>query len=607
MKLKKLVWHIFPANLLVTVCSLLAILWYGSSALDQFYINLTTAALEDRAYLVEEQVSRLVTNGKKDELNTLCRRIGRKASTRITVINPTGTVIADSDENPVMLSDHSDRPEIKSAMSGKIGTQLRFSSSIGVKMLYVAIPLSDISSGAQNEKFHVLRMSMPASAIDQTLQSLRVKVAISGIIVALLAMLAAIIVSRRISKPLEEMTEGAEQFARENFSNSIVLSSHCSLEMGTLVAAMNSMAQKLQDRFGTIVRQRNELQTILASMADAILVIDTDKYVTSINTSASRLLEISGEKAIGRSTQEIIRNLDIERLVDLTLVSTETVAEEIILDKGGKKFFFQFSGVRLQDSEGQSFGAVVALNDVTHIRKLENVRREFVANVSHELMTPLTSIKGYTETILDSGLDDKEQTEKFLKIILRQSNRQQAIVSDLLELSRIEQEIEYNEIHLVPTNVKSVLDESIQVCSLKAAEKDMVIHLDCPTDLIASIDARLIEQAIVNLLINAIKYSNPASRVEIKAGVQTIKSDAKMVVISVQDFGVGIGQEHLPRLFERFYRSDKARSRVLGGTGLGLAIVKHIVQAHNGSVNVESEVGQGSFFTVVIPTTHSDE
>jgi len=226
-----------------------------------------------------------------------------------------------------------------------------------------------------------------------------------------------------------------------------------------------------------------------------------------------------------------------------------------------------------------------------------------VANVSHELMTPLTSIKGYTETILDSGQDDKEQTEKFLKIIIRQSDRLQAIVNDLLELSRIEKEIEYNEIHPVPTNVKNVLNESIQVCNLKAAEKNMTIQLDCPDDLIAPMDAQLMEQATANLLVNAIKYSNPSSRVEMKAELRTVENDSEMIAVSVRDFGVGIGQEHLPRLFERFYRSDKDRSRKLGGTGLGLAIVKHIVQAHNGSVDVESEIGKGTIFTILIPAT----
>jgi two-component system phosphate regulon sensor histidine kinase PhoR len=600
MRPKKLVWHIFPATLLVTVCSLLAILWYSSAALDRFYTDWLATALEDRAYLIEEQVFRLVAGDRREKLNSLCRRIGRKSSTRITVIDPAGAVIADSDENPQKLANHRNRPEIKSAISGKTGTALRFSASLGVKMLYVAIPLTGRPHDGNKGGFHVLRVSLPASAIAQTLQNLRLKVAGSGLIVALLAMLAAIIVSKKISRPLEEMTARAEQFARGNFSSPLVLSSDCSQEMGTLATAMHTMARKLQDRIDTIVKQRNELQTILASMAEAIVVIDNDRHVVTLNTSASRLLQIPGEKARGRSTRAILRNIDIDRLVDQTLAGPATVTEEIVLNRDGKKLFVQYGGIRLLDNQGHSFGAVIVLNDVTRIRGLENVRREFVANASHELMTPLTSIKGYTETILDGSLDDREQTRKFLQIILRQAERQQAIVNDLLKLSRIEQEIEHDEIQPLPTQVKGVLEEAIQVCRPKAAAKAMTIRLDCPAELMAPLDARLMEQAVMNLLVNAIKYSEPAGRVEIKAELRP-DEDRAMVAISVRDHGPGMAREHLPFIFDRFYRCDKDRSRKLGGTGLGLAIVKHIAQAHHGRVEVASEVGQGTVFTIIIP------
>lgn len=603
MRSKKLVWHIFPANLLITIGSLLAILWYSSSALDRFYLNWLATDLQDRAYFLEEQVSNFISNKSWEELNTLCRRIGRKTSTRITVIHPSGTVIADSDENPKVMRDHSNRPEIKTALNGITDTKLRFSPTLGVTMLYVAIPLTQTPAD-QDNKVHVLRTATPVSAIDQTLQSLRIKVAISSLIVALLAVLAAILVSKKISKPLEKMTAGAEQFAQENFASSLAVPSNCSLEVEALASAMNSMAQKLQERFSTIVHQKNELQTILASLADAVLVIDNNKHIKTMNTAASSLFGVQSQKVLGKSTQEILRNINIERLVALTLAckDMDVVEDEIVMNKEKGKLFLHYRGVKLYDDSGMSVGAVIAFNDVTHIRKMENVRQEFVANVSHELMTPLTSIKGYTETILENTQSDTEQTSKFLQIILRQSNRLQAIVSDLLNLSSIEQEIEHNEIHLDQTNVKSVLDQAIQVCSHKAAEKDMTVRLDCPEDFVAHMDAQLIEQATVNLLVNAIKYSESSNNIEIKAYPECVSNNVETAVIIVRDFGVGIDKEHLPRLFERFYRSDKDRSRKLGGTGLGLAIVKHIVQAHNGSVNVESEVGKGTVFTITFPS-----
>lgn len=602
MHAKKLVWHIFPATLLVTISSLVGILWFGSVALDRFYTNWSATALEDRAYLIEEQVAYFVVNGMTTKLNSFCRRVGRKSSTRITVIDPLGAVIADSDENPTVLANHGNRSEIKSAMAGEVGSQLRLSASLGVRMLYVAIPLVD-GPRQVGGKFYVLRVSMPSSAIAQTLQRLRVKVAFSGLIIAAFAMLAAVAVAKKISKPLEEMTGTVEKYAAEDFSRAIAIPSDSSLEVEKLAAAMQGMALKLRGRIDTIVNQRNELQTILASMAEAIVVIDNKRRITTINYAAARLLDIAAKKAVGRNIQEMIRNIDIERLVDMTLSGARQVAEEFVLIKGERVLYLQFSGVRLQDGNGQPFGAVIVLNDVTHTRRLENIRREFVANVSHELMTPLTSIKGYTETILDNGLDDREQTENFLRIILKQSERQQAIVNDLLELSRIENEIESGEIKPLPTNLKGVLEDCIQVCGPRAAVKEMKIGLDCPPDLIIPMDAQLIEQAVENLLVNAIKYSNQAGEILVRGELRAGLKGEETVAISVKDHGVGIGKEHLPRLFERFYRSDKDRSRKLGGTGLGLAIVKHIVQAHNGTVQVESEIGRGSVFTILIPAS----
>ncbi|MCK5195866.1 MAG: PAS domain-containing sensor histidine kinase, partial [Desulfobulbaceae bacterium] len=230
----------------------------------------------------------------------------------------------------------------------------------------------------------------------------------------------------------------------------------------------------------------------------------------------------------------------------------------------------------------------------------------FVANVSHELKTPVTSIKGYAETILDSAFEDADQTKKFLEIIVRQSNQLHAIVDDLLSLSKIEQDTDKEGIVLTRGKVKYVLNAAAQVCSLKAKEKDISLNIDCPEDLEVAMDSTLMEQAVANLVINAVKYSDPGSQVKIW-GYEIDQDDKEMLAISVQDYGVGIGKEHLPRLFERFYRSDKARSRKLGGTGLGLAIVKHIAQAHNGTVSVESEIGKGSVFTILLPVSHDDE
>jgi two-component system phosphate regulon sensor histidine kinase PhoR len=266
-----------------------------------------------------------------------------------------------------------------------------------------------------------------------------------------------------------------------------------------------------------------------------------------------------------------------------------------VLYNNGERFL-QTHGTSLKNVQGENIGAVVVLNDVTRIRRLENVRRDFVANVSHELKTPITGIKLSVDSIFGGAIADHEESIKFLHIISRQADRLNAIVEDLLRLSRIEQEAEAAQITLGKHRIKNVLEVAVQTCEVKACDKKISLELTCPADISAKINPPLLEQAVVNLIDNAIKYSEPDSMIQVMAG----KTDTE-VTIQVEDQGCGIGKQHLPRLFERFYLVDKARSRKLGGTGLGLAIVKHIIQAHGGRVSVESTPGKGSTFFIHLP------
>lgn len=601
MRQKKLIWHIFPATLMVTIGALAITLLSSSSALEQFYTDWTKSALEDRAFLIEEQVIHLLQSGEKEDLNSFCRRVGRRSSTRITVIAPNGSVIADSDEDPEKMSNHSGRPEISHAAKGQTGSALRFSTTLGLTMLYVAVPIQPFLPSATEPSSYSLRMAVPASFIDKTLHTIRLKVGGIGLGVAFLAMIAAIIVSRRITKPLEEMTAGAEQFARENFSAHLPTAENMSREVAALSSAMNSMAVKLQERINNITKQHNELKSVLTAMVEGVFVVDSEKQVAAINTAAANLLRTSETKAVGLGIQEIIRNIQLGKMVDRVLDGSDRVEESIVLTENGQEAYLQCRGVRLYDGNNECFGAVITMNDVTQIKLLENMRRDFVANVSHELMTPLTSIKGYAETLLDNDLTDPEQAAQFLRIIIRQADRLTALVHDLLKLSRIEKEEEAGELDFILSPLKRILMEAIQVCLVQAQAKEMDIQLSCPDNIEASVDPALIEQAVVNLLVNAIKYSTKGSKVLVQAELHNPSTEAGNVSILVRDFGVGIEKHHLPKLFERFYRSDKARSRKLGGTGLGLAIVKHIVQAHKGSVTVQSEPGIGTTFKIILP------
>jgi len=330
-------------------------------------------------------------------------------------------------------------------------------------------------------------------------------------------------------------------------------------------------------------------------MVEGVIAVDSRSRVISLNRAAASLLGLDPAFVIQRRIIEVVENPDLQWFITRSLAASGPIEGEITL-QGEKPRFLQAHGTTLKDPHGKAFGVLIVVHDVTRLRQLEKARRDFVANVSHELKTPITSIRGFVETLLEGGaISDPEHAEKFLGIIGRQADRLGAIIEDLLSLSRIEQETEQGKIHLVGGRIKGILNAALQVCSTRAEEKQISVNLSCPEDLRARVNAPLLEQAVVNLIDNAVKYSEAGSSVQIEAGQKN-----GQVVIKVTDQGAGIPKEHLSRLFERFYRVDASRSRKMGGTGLGLAIVKHIAQAHGGKVDVTSTPGQGSTFSIFL-------
>jgi len=329
-------------------------------------------------------------------------------------------------------------------------------------------------------------------------------------------------------------------------------------------------------------------------MVEGVVAVDMDERVISVNEAGARLLGISPEQSHGRSIQEVVRNKALQELVGRTIKSHESVEGDIVLRNDGE-CFLQAHGTKLHDANNRAFGAVIVLNDVTRIRRLETVRRDFVANVSHELKTPITSIKGFVETLLDGAMNEPADAERFLRIVSRQTDRLNAIVEDILLLSCIEDQTDKAKIELEKSSIREMLESAVGVCELQAREKNIRIELECEDRLMARVNAPLMEQAVINLVDNAIKYSETGKTVFVQA------SEAEReLLIRVRDQGCGIDPEHQSRIFERFYRVDKARSRKMGGTGLGLAIVKHIVLVHGGSIGVNSTPGKGTTFTIYL-------
>ena len=584
---KPLVWKLFPIYFLITLISVLIIGLCASSFLRSFYYTQEERDLEVRTELIKQDLQERNSLDADQMLSSRIKTLAATSKTRITLVAPTGKVIADSKSNPAKMDNHSDRPEIRMALKEGIGRSRRTSPTLGITMVYLAVP---IENGGHIHG--ILRVAMAATAFDNVPTAIYDRLAIGMALIAVLAGIASFLAARRISGPLKKMKNAAISFADGDFGSRVP--SPDTEELASLADTLNRMASQLDKQVRTITQQAGEQQAILKSLREGVIAIDNDDRILILNSTAEQFLSLRYEALKGKTIQEAIRNPELQKFIEKAREDSSPTMDEITLHSNSARLV-QLTGTALMDADGKRIGVLLVLNDVTQTRKLENLRRDFVANVSHELKTPITSIKGFVETLRDGAINDPEKAMDFLGIVARQSDRLNAIIEDLLTLSKIEQSDLAAEIPLVKSNVSDVLVAAVSNCSTKAANCNVNIAVQCPDDLEANLDPPLFEQAITNLVDNAVKYS-PDGHVTISGS----RKDND-VIIDVVDTGCGIEAEHIPRLFERFYRVDKARSRKLGGTGLGLAIVKYIVRLHSGRIEVKSVPGEGSTFTVVLP------
>ena len=587
-KRKRLIWHIFPSFLLITLLSLFAVSWYASSSLRHFFLDHTAVDLNVRAVLLEKQVIAHLLPPNPPAVDSVCKEMGRLSTTRYTVIMPSGEVVGDSRETPHLMDNHANRPEIARALAGETGKSIRYSNTLLQSMMYVARPIKKNGNIAA-----VIRASIPTTFIDRKLKLIQLKIAVGGLLIALAAAGISLLISRRITRPVEAMKKSAGHFAGGDFSHRLAVPD--SEEMAGLAEALNRMASQLGNRIKTIINQRNELETVLSSMREGVVAVDNKERIISMNQAAAVLFGCDPAVSQGKNIQEVVRNLPLQQFIRSAISGREPQADDIVFYQNGEKTL-NLKRSPLLDAGQEHIGTLIVINDVTQLRRLENMRKDFVANVSHEIKTPLTAIKGFVETLYQGKVEKPEETERFLGIVNKHVDRLDSIIEDLLTLSRIEQEDEQGAIELEKGLIIDAFQSALQICRSKAEEKSISVNLECDDDITANFDRTLLEQAVVNLLDNAIKYSDPHSTVFLNACLEGSK-----VIIRVTDQGNGIAKNHLPRLFERFYRVDKARSRNLGGTGLGLAIVKHIAQAHGGHVTVKSTPGEGSTFSIHLP------
>lgn len=582
---KKMLWQMYLPYLFIIILAIAALTWYALWAHKNFYMQQTAAGLKIRAILLEKPMAAFILSGNMAAVDSLCKEAGHKTATRYTVVLPDGTVVGDTEEEPARMEKHHTRQEISEALNGKTGLATRYSNTRQVMLMYLAMPLYQ-----DKHILAVIRTSIPLTSIEESLSSTRTRMALGGLVIAILAAGFCLIVARRITRPLEQLKAGAERFSLGYLERKLPVSD--TVEIGRLAEAMNDMAAQLDQRIKTITRQRTEQEAILLSMAEGVLAVDSDERIININKTAAGFFNVNPEAVVKRILHEVIRIPSLQQLVGRIFTEQHTIEAPLVLpDKTPR--YLQATGSILHDVDGRAIGAVVVLNDITRLRELENIRRDFVANVSHELRTPVTSIQGFVETLQDGALENHEDARRFLEIIARHADRLNAIIEDLLSLSRIEQA---PEITFFSENILDTVKNALQVCDASARAKNITLQIENDRQVIFKFNPTLVEQALVNLLDNAIKYSKEDDIVTIK-----VEKDATELRLSVEDHGIGIPEEHQTRIFERFYRVDKSRSRQLGGTGLGLAIVKHIAMAHGGQVSVISRPGKGSLFTLHFP------
>jgi two-component system, OmpR family, phosphate regulon sensor histidine kinase PhoR len=618
MSQKRLIWQIYPGCLLVTLAGMIAVTVYCSHCFRQVYhdqvrdeMNRLAGFAADEIRLALKTPDTAPTGVRpgdpSSDLDRLCKQLGRIGAghMRLTIITPAGAVLGDSDEDPAKMENHSDRPEIQGALQTGSGSSVRFSPTLGRRMMYVAVALpaaplpveQQTSPNALESRVPVVivRAAAPVTEIDHVLHGIYVNMLWAGLVIAAGAAALSLLISRRISQPIVAIKQIAERFAAGELD--LRVPTPHSAELAALAGSLNTMAAQLGERITTITEQRNELDAVLSSMAEGVFAVDNKGRIVSMNPAAGRLLGIDPGplQRTPAQVEEIVRNVDLQEFVRQTLAGIQPNETDISLPVNGNRSF-SLQGACLKDARGRRNGAVIVLNDLTRLRRLEEVRRDFVANVSHELKTPVTSIQGFVEALVDGDIRDPAQVERYLGIIARHTSRLNAIIDDLLTLSRLEDAGQRRALSFDTCAIKKTLAEAIDLSSVKADEKRMTIDLICDDRLEARINPPLLEQAVINLIDNAVKYSPEGSRIRVQAS-----RDDSRVSIAVIDEGSGIPPEHLSRIFERFYVVDKSRSRKLGGTGLGLAIVKHIAQAHGGRVTVESTPGKGSTFTIHLP------
>ncbi len=576
---------IFGIIVAVIFCGIYA---YLNSNLKKHTLERVKERLSKEAQLAGSFLAEIMVDGGDNSLNRFVDEISKDLGRRVTVIDLNGKVLGDSDlgiEEVSKVENHLLRPEVVQALKHGTGGSVRFSSTVNKEMLYEAYRFG------KGMPLGVVRLSAPLVEIKLISGELRRLLIISFIFAFAFILVICLIVFLIVSKPIKRMSVITSNVIAGDFSKRIPVQSND--EIGDMAKAFNQMTQQSKLRLEEITLNKLRLEAVILSMFDGVMVVDIKGTILLMNQPLKDFLIIKGDVK-GKKSIEVMRHIQVQEIVDSVIKKKKKVeSREISIFCNEEKTLLVHATPILQSYRTE--GAVLVFHDMTELRRLEKVRQDFVANVSHELRTPMSSIKGYTETLIDGAVEDKENAVKFLEIIYTESNRMVSLIDDILDLSKIESG--RHKIELRPCNIDTILKNVIAGLEKYAKDNSIIIRKSVPDDLpnIYADESKL-SQILLNLLDNAIKYNNACGEISI-----TARDTGDFVQIDVHDTGIGISPEDQARIFERFYRVEKARSRRLGGTGLGLSIVKHIVQAHKGDVFIKSCPGKGSTFSFTIP------
>jgi two-component system phosphate regulon sensor histidine kinase PhoR len=539
----------------------------------------------------------------KDNLDDFCKKYKGSTGARITIIDSSGRVLGDSDEPSSLMENHSNRPEIMEAETSGIGSSIRFSKTIQRDLFYLAIATT------RDSQKRFLRMSVPLHDIEVAVRKIKIQILTASFVSLFIVFLIGLVLTGRIVKTVEQITVFSKEVASGNFRKRLFPIGKD--ELGELTKNVSNMAQELKNRLEQSEEEKHMIEAILMNMSDGLMLTDPKGRIMLSNSAMKNLFGI--ESSIeGKTVMETLRKAELMEVIDKVVETRETTSREI--EVAYPKELYVMMTAAPYSVRGKLSGVVLVCHDITRIKQLEDVRKDFVANVSHEIKTPITAIKGFAETLLEGALDDRENAYKFLETIKNHSERLNSLVSDLLTLSRIE--LGDIKIEKETVNLDTVVDSAFETLREKAQRKGLYLKKEIAPGLQEiKADRNGLIQILLNLIDNGIKFSETGGvtvrvrNVEFRMrnkGVSKETPQSEIAIphsieISVEDTGIGIPKKHLSRLGERFYRVDNARSRELGGTGLGLAIVKHLIKAHGWEMEIESTPGQGTKVRLLCP------